>query len=133
MIHRDIKGQNVLLTENAEVKLGKCDLMPARVESSVGITPVTRSVLLEKWEPGLPLSTAPGPLCPCPRLPQQSLSWFSTVPVGNSGTQWVQAPGEAPRLVEHLGAVVTWLWRGCSLPALLEGRTSTLCLCVVLL
>ena len=74
MIHRDIKGQNVLLTENAEVKLGKCDLMPARVESSLGITPVTHSALLEKWEPGLPLSTAPGPLCPCPRLPQQRLS-----------------------------------------------------------
>ena len=75
MIHRDIKGQNVLLTENAEVKLGKCDLMPAGVQSSAGITPVSPSVLLEKWEPGLPLSVAPGPLHPCPRLPQQSLWW----------------------------------------------------------
>ena len=128
VIHRDIKGQNVLLTENAEVKLGKCDLMPAGERSSVGITLVSPSVLF--GEVGARLTSERGSR-PTSSVPQTPPAVPLVVPVGNSGTRWVQAPGETPRLVEHLGAMVTWLWRGRSLSVLLGGRASTPWWCMV--
>lgn len=37
VIHRDIKGQNVLLTENAEVKLGQSVIQPRLTKTALGL------------------------------------------------------------------------------------------------
>uniref|UniRef100_A0A674JYJ9 Protein kinase domain-containing protein n=1 Tax=Terrapene triunguis TaxID=2587831 RepID=A0A674JYJ9_9SAUR len=69
VIHRDIKGQNVLLTENAEVKLGKLGAAPRSPITAAGtLTPYS-------WVPSLALPLTPiSSSCHAPPSEQPAIS-----------------------------------------------------------